>query len=166
MLGRSIHYSKGLIMTKRVIVRRPMSGSIPDLAGAHLFKSGPLAQVDLFVAVDFGAKPHLRQAALDRGISSGWLIENLAGKIDCGSTARAHYAEQAEEAGEVKTVGQITPAQYRQNVFASPGLSKKYLTNSRGTRPGTEYAHRPAGFGFKSIAGGANNDAGINRSIW
>ena len=39
---------------------------------------------------------------------------------------------KAEESAE--PIGQITPAQYRPSVFASQGLSKRYIPTRRGTR--------------------------------
>jgi hypothetical protein len=141
-------------MTQRQNIRRPQPGEIPNLAGDYLYKYGPCSEAELFLAVKFGKSQHERAVALQSAIRSGWLIETERGKIACIQAATDYYDEQSEKPKE-EYVGQITPAQYRPNMFASQGLSKKYQINSRGTRTDIPaWSNRPEGFGFKSIAGG------------
>lgn len=143
-------------MTQRQNIRRPQPGEIPYLAGEHLYKYGSCTEAELFLAVKFGKSQNERAAALQSAIRGGWLMETERGKIAC-SPAATDYYDGYSEVPEEKYVGQVAPAPQR-NVFASPGLSKKYRICSRGLRPASDLApawsNRPAGFGFKSIAGG------------
>ncbi len=143
-------------MTQRRNIRRPQPGEIPYLAGEYLYRNGPCSDVELFLAVDFGSTMSARLDALQRAICGGWLMETERSKIACSRSATDYYDEQSDKPKE-EYVGQIAPAPQR-NVFASPGLSDKYKINSRGLRPASDaaptWSNRPAGFGFKSIAGG------------
>jgi hypothetical protein len=140
-------------MTQRQNIRRPQPGEIPNLAGDYLYKYGPCSEAELFLAVKFGKSQHERAVALQSAIRSGWLIETERGKIACSQAATDYYDEQSDKPEE-RYVGQIAPAPTR-NVFASPGLSKKYLTNSRGSRQDVPvWSQRADGFSVKSIAGG------------
>lgn len=140
-------------MTERKNIRTPRAGEIPHSAGAYLYKHGPCIEAELFLAVDFGRHQTDRAIALQSAIRGGWLIETERGKIACSQTALDYYDAQEGKTEEVY-VGQIAPAPVR-NVFASPGLSKRYQINSRGSRLDIpRWSQRPDGFGFKSIAGG------------
>jgi hypothetical protein len=140
-------------MTQRQNIRRPQPGEIPYLAGEYLYKNGPCTDVELFLAVKFGKSQNERAAALESAVRGGWLMETQRGKIACSRAATDYYDGHSEPAEE-KYVGQIAPAPQR-NVYASPGLSKKYQINSRGTRVDIPaWSNRPEGFSFKSIAGG------------
>jgi hypothetical protein len=120
-------------MTSSKNIRRPAPGETPHAAGAYLYSNGPASESVLFLAVNFGATFAERADALQRALRSGWLIETRDGKISCSQAAREYYKEQAGEK-EDEYIGHITPAQYRPSVFASQGLSKKNIPNSRGTR--------------------------------
>jgi hypothetical protein len=119
-------------MTQRQNIRRPQPGEIPHTAGKYLYTYGSCTEAELFMAVNFGRSQHERAVALQSAIRGGWLIETERGKIACSRAATDYYDEQSDKPEE-KYVGQIAPASTR-NVFASSGLSRKYLTNSRGPR--------------------------------
>ena len=143
-------------MTQRNHIRTPQPGEIPHAAGQYLYTHGSCSEAELFLAVNFGATMSARLDALQRAINGGWLIETERGKIACSPKATDYYDAQSEKPKE-EYVGQIAPAPQR-NVFASPSLSKKCLTNSRGLRPANDaapaWSQRAPGFGFKSVAGG------------
>jgi len=143
-------------MTQRQNIRRPQPGEILHTAGEYLYKHGSCTEADLFLAVNFGGTRSARNEALQRAIRGGWLMETSRGKIACSQAATDYYDEQGDKPVE-KYVGQMVPAATR-NVFAGTGLSKKYQINSRGLRPASDaaptWSQRPAGFGFKNIAGG------------
>lgn len=108
----------------------PTTRSAAYKAIMQIVAHGPRTAEQLFTDVDFGAhstqRPKLRQA-----IQAGWIIEKPQGMLDVSAAVRQHFAEELPKEA---FVGQITPAQYRPSVFASPGLSKKYQINSRGMR--------------------------------
>lgn len=143
-------------MTHRNRVCTPQPSDIPHVAGQYLYANGPCSEAELFLAVNFGATMSARLDALQRAINGGWLMETERGKIACSLKATDYYAALSEKPKE-EYVGQIAPAPQR-NVFATQGLSKKYLTNSRGLRPANDaapaWSQRAPGFGFKSVAGG------------
>ena len=140
-------------MTERKNIRTPKEGEIQHLAGAYLYKYGSSTEAELFVAVEFGPSRHERGLALQAAIRNGWLIETERGKIACSPAAVEYYDDQ-EGKKEEPYIGQIAPAPQR-NVFASPGLSKKYQINSRGSRQDIpDWSQRAEGFSIKGIAGG------------
>lgn len=142
-------------MTQRNHIRTPQPGEIPHAAGQYLYTHGSCSEAELFLVVNFGATMSARLDALQRAIQGGWLMETERGKIACSPKATDYYDEQSEKPKE-EYVGHIAPAPQR-NVFASPGLSKRYHINSRGLRPANDavptWSQRPEGFGFKNIAG-------------
>jgi len=93
-------------------------------------RSGPLLLAELFAAVDFGPK-HTRQRKLDHAVDIGWLCKNEYGAIDVTDKSKQHFGSQQPKD---QYVGQIAPAAHRPNVFASAGLSKRFIPNSRGAR--------------------------------
>ena len=140
-------------MTQQKNIRTPRPGEIPHSAGAYLYTYGACIESELFLAVDFGRNQTDRAIALQSAIRGGWLIETERGKIACSPTAVDYYDAQ-EGKTEEAYVGQIAPAPVR-NVFASPGLSKRYQINSRGSRLDIpQWSQRPEGFTVKSVAGG------------
>lgn len=108
----------------------PTTRSAAYKAIMQIIASGPRTAEQLFTDVDFGAhstqRPKLRQA-----IQAGWIIEKPQGMLDVSAAVRQHFAEELPKEA---FIGQITPAQYRPNIFASSGLSKKNIPNCRGTR--------------------------------
>lgn len=118
-----------------------------------IIASGPRTAEQLFTEIDFGAhstqRPKLRQA-----IQAGWIIEKPEQMLDVSDAVRQHFAEDLPKE---QYIGQIVPAQYRPNVFAGQGLSKKNIPSSRGLRHASDetpaWSRRPEGFGFKNIAG-------------
>lgn len=140
-------------MTQQKNIRTPRPGEIPHAAGAYFYKYGSCVESELFLSVDFGRNQTDRAIALQSAIRGGWLIETERGKIACSQAALDYYDAQ-EGKTEEKYVGQIVPAAKR-DVFASQGLSKKYRTNSRGSRLDIpQWSQRPEGFAVKSVAGG------------
>jgi hypothetical protein len=121
------------------------------LAAAHLERSGPLSSESLFVAIDFGPT-RTRQAKLEHAYQIDWLQVTPAGTIDLTESARQHFAGKRPKEGYV---GQIVPAQYRPNVFASQGLSKKFIPSRRGQRDDIPaWSVKLDGHSIKSIGGG------------
>jgi hypothetical protein len=99
-------------------------------AAELIVANGPQSREALSVAIDFGVKgTHVEK--LRQAIEGDWLVERASGLIDVTESTRAHFASQAPKE---KYIGQITPAQYRPSVFASPGLSKKNIPSRRGQR--------------------------------
>lgn len=135
----------------------PSRGSAARLAAEHLIKSGPMAEADLCAALDLGCPAYKRTEKLQRAVSTGVLTERPDGKLDCSAALKTWFENQAHEQDESEPIGQITPAQYRPSVFASPGLSPQYRINSRGLRPASDavptWSQRPEDFGFKNIGG-------------
>ena len=99
-------------------------------AAALINRSGPLLLAELFAAVDFGPK-HTRQRKLDHAFDIGWLSKTEYGAIDVTEKSKQHFAAQQPKD---QYIGQITPAAHRPSVFASSGLSKRFIPSSRGTR--------------------------------
>lgn len=119
-------------MTKHSNPRQPTRGTATYVAGEHLYKHGPMMERDLADALDAGGEATLKGDALQRALRTGWLTEQQDGRIAVSLFARVFYDRLAGIV-HVKYVGK--PAAPRHSdVFASPGLSKKYITNSRGTR--------------------------------
>jgi hypothetical protein len=108
----------------------PNKSSAAYKAAQLICASGPRSMEVLLTEVDFGPKKE-RHGKFAHAFSIGWLCETPAGTIDVTEKTRQHFAEQEPSA---KPIGQITPAQYRPSVFASPGLSKKNIPNRRGPR--------------------------------
>ena len=121
------------------------------LAAEHLELSGPLSRDTLFAAVDFGPAAG-RMEKLNHAYEIGWLWQTPAGSIDLTETTRKHFVDKRPKE---KYIGQIVPAQYRPNVFASPGLSKKNIPSRRGMRNDIPaWSVKPDGHSIKSIGGG------------
>jgi hypothetical protein len=132
----------------------PSKGSAARLAAEHLLKTGPMTEAELCAAVDFGLTSGKRAEKLQRAVSTGVLTHRPDGKLDCNPSLRGWFENQERENEEATPIGEITPAQYRPSVFASQGISKKNIPNSRGTRSDIPtWSHRPEGFGLKNIAG-------------
>jgi len=114
-------------------IRVPKKGQAAAIAGEHLYGTGPLAARDLLAAVDFGGKSMPKEDALQRAMTSGWLMEQADGRINLSQAARSHYDKLAG-LEEVEYVGQIAAVRMPPDVFTRPPLSKKYIPNPRGTR--------------------------------
>lgn len=153
LLGREIHYSEGLNMTKPKDIRQTKRGTIPYFAGEYLYKNGPQTPAALFAAVDFGPKVYQKEEALQCALRSGWLSECLDGKIACSQAARDHYDAVSGKV-KVKYVGQIAATREPINVFARPPLSKRYIPNPRGLRQDIPAWSIRESASFKSLAGG------------
>lgn len=119
-------------MTEHSNYRQPTRGTAAFAAGEHLYKHGPMKEQDLEAALDAIGEAKLKGDALQRALRTGWLTEQQDGRIAVSLFARVFYDRLAGIV-HVKYVGQ-TAAPRHSNVFASPGLSKKYIPNSRGSR--------------------------------
>jgi hypothetical protein len=144
-------------MTARSKFYIPSKGTAARLAAEHLFKTGPAPELELYAAVDFKCAPEKRAEKLQRAVSTGVLTQLPDGKLDCTKAIRTYFEDQACQKEEAKPIGEITPAQYRPNIFASQGISKKNIPNRRGLRPASDLA--PAWsvretLSIKTIAGG------------
>lgn len=107
----------------------PNASSAIYKAAALIDAQGDKTATELFVAVDFGVASD-RVSKLQRAFDIGWLCETPAGTVDLTESTKRHFDRQRPS----DYVGQITPATYRPNVFASPGLSKRFIPSRQGTR--------------------------------
>jgi len=114
-------------MTARAI---PNTSSAIYKAAALIDVQGPMFASALFEAVDFGIQAE-RMNKLRHAFDLRWLCETPAGTVDLTENSRQHFVSRRPKE---KYIGQIVPAQYRPNVFASPGLSKKNIPSRRGQR--------------------------------
>lgn len=130
--------------------RTAMRGTASYAAGAYLHKHGPMSQHALFAVVDMGHKTGHQEDTLQRAISSGWLLEQIDGKINISPFARAHYDRLEGE--KARPVGQIAALRQPADVFARPPLSKKYIPNPRGTRQDIPAWSRRTGQSFHTKA--------------
>jgi hypothetical protein len=131
----------------------PIKSSAVYKAASLIQQRGPMSLEVLQAEIDFGPKK-TRQGKLVQAFSIGWLCETPAGTIDVTEKTRQHFADQ--EPGS-KPIGQITPAQYRPNVFASQGISKKNRPNRHGLRHASDLPpvwSRREDLSIKTIAGG------------
>jgi hypothetical protein len=99
-------------------------------AAVHIKDVGPLTADHLFLAVDFGFGSDARKK-LNYAFEIKWLRKNADGKIELTESSKEHFAPKH---AKVPYVGEKAAPAYRGNVFTSPGLSKRYLLNSRGPR--------------------------------
>ena len=111
---------------------RAKRGTASYAAGEHLHKHGPMSPHALFAVVDMGHKSGHQEDTLQRGIRSGWLVQQDDGKISISNFACAHYDKLEGE--KVRPVGQIAAMREHVDVFTRPALSKKYMPNPRGLR--------------------------------
>lgn len=134
-------------------VRIPRADSFAFIAGEQLYKTGPAPEGDLFHVLG-QVRMRYKHEAMERAVQGGWLTVARGGLIDCSAAARAHYDALAGKV-TIKPVGKVAPPREAFNAFERPPLSKKYMTNSRGTRDDVPaWSVRPAGAGFKSVGGG------------
>src|SRR5690349_4608171 len=99
-------------------------------AAVHIKQVGPLTAEHLFLAVDFGSGADAKKK-LAYAFEIRWLRQNADVKIELTESSKEHFAPKISKA---PYVGQKAPPAHRGNVFASQGISKKCLPNSRGTR--------------------------------
>lgn len=129
----------------------PFKSSAIYKAAELIITAGPRSMEVLQAEIDMGPK-HARQKKLDHAFDIDWLCETPDGTIDVTEKTREHFASLEQSS---KPIGQITPAQYRPNVFASQGLSKKNIPNRRGTRNDIPaWSVKPDGYHIKSVSGG------------
>lgn len=116
-------------MTAMIATAFPSSRGAAYKACELIITQGPKTVEQLLVAVDFGAHG-TQKAKITAAIQAGWIYETSAGTIDVTEPVREHFAGLAPKE---KYAGQITPPQYRGNVFG-PALSKRYIPDRRGPR--------------------------------
>ncbi|MFK3741411.1 hypothetical protein [Massilia sp. TN1-12] len=116
-------------MTSNINVA-PLRRSAVYKTAELIIATGPRTLESLFVAVDFGVKSS-RAEKLRLAFEANWLVQDKDGQIDVTDFARNHIAAQTPK---MQYIGEITPAQYRPNIYASQGLSKKNIPNRRGQR--------------------------------
>lgn len=109
-------------------------------AAVHIRANGPQSLEALFTAVDFGAKGE-RTGKLNYAFEIGWLEETPEDSIGLTDFAREHFESKPPKA---KYVGEEAPAPYRVDIFASKGLSPRFIPNRRGPR-----ADAPPAYGDK-----------------
>jgi len=99
-------------------------------AAAIIDKAGPMQRVELFAAMDFGPSNN-RENKLREAFETGWLRETPSGHIELTEYSKRHFEAQKPKE---KYVGEMTPPAYRPSIFASQGLSKRYIPDRRGPR--------------------------------
>ena len=118
------------MMTNILIQATPSKSATIYAAAALIENKGPMHRAELFAAMDFGPEK-TRENKLREAFQTDWLCETPAGQIDLTEFSLRHFDRQKPGAPEY--IGQITPAQYRPDVFATT-LSKKHIPNRRGLR--------------------------------
>jgi len=127
--------------------------TFPHTAGQYLYKHGPMIERRLFEMMGDTVRADGRDKLIHRCLRDGWFKVSDDGRLDCSEFARAHYDKLAGIA-PVEYIGQIA-APREANAYDRPPLRKAYMLNSRGSRSDIPaWSVRPAGFGFKNIAGG------------
>jgi hypothetical protein len=109
-------------------------------AAEYIRDNGPQSVEALFAAVDFGARGD-RTGKLNYSFETGWLEKTPMNSIGLTNFAREHFEDKRPKK---KYVGQVTPAKYQADIFASPGLSPRFIPNRRGPR-----ADAPPAYGDK-----------------
>jgi len=99
-------------------------------AAEHIRAHGPQSVAGLFAAVDFGPRRD-RVGKLKTAFETGWLVKTPEDLIVLTEFARQHFESKRPQE---KYVGQITPAKCQVDIFASPGLSPRFIPNRRGPR--------------------------------
>lgn len=118
----------------------PRTDSAIYKAAEYIRANGPQSTQALFTAVDFGAKGS-RTGKLNYAFETGWLEETPMNSIGLTDFAREHFEGKRPDK---KYVGQVTPEKYQVDIFASPGLSPRFIPNRRGPR-----ADAPPAYGDK-----------------
>lgn len=113
--------------------RVPSKHTFPHSAGAYLYRHGPQTEDALFKAMGDSVQPHGRGELIQRCLSSGWFTLVADDMITCSEFARGHY-DKLEGKVKVEYVGQIAVSRAA-TAYTQPPLSRKYLLNSRGSRP-------------------------------
>jgi len=111
---------------------RAKRGTASYAAGEYLHMHGPMSPHALFAVVDMGHKAGHQEDTLQRGIRSGWLVQQDDGKISISNFARVHYDQLEGE--KVRPAGQVAAMREPVSVFTRPALSKKHMPNPRGLR--------------------------------
>jgi hypothetical protein len=93
-------------------------------------KCGPMLRAELFAGMDFGIAD-TRERKLREAFETDWLRETPSGHLELTEYAKRHFELHKPKE---HYAGQITPPQYRPDIFHSQGLSKRYIPNSRGPR--------------------------------
>lgn len=125
-------------------------GTAAYKAAAVILAEGPMLTLELFARVHFGETADSRRMTLHRAMADRWLQMDTSGYLEVTPECRAFLNERAAE--DAKPVGQIATGPTI-NMLTRPPLSRKYLTNSRGTRQDQpEWSKRPEGFTLRTVA--------------
>ena len=131
---------------------RAKRGTASYAAGEYLHKHGALTPHALFAVVDMGHKAGHQEDTLQRGIRSGWLVQQDDGKISISNFARVHYDQLEGE--KVRPAGNVAALREPTSVFTRPALSKKHIPNPRGLRQDIPAWSVREKASFKSLGGG------------
>jgi hypothetical protein len=139
-------------MTTPFIQVVPSKSAAIYTAALIIDKRGAMPRDELFARMDFGPAV-TREKKLQQAFDTDWLRETQTGFISLTDYSKRHL--ELDKPKE-EYVGQVTPTTYRPNVFASPGLSKRYIPNRRGPRDDVPaWSVKPDGCSVKSAGGGA-----------
>jgi len=117
-------------MTAMIATAFPSSRGAAYKACELIITQGPMTVEQLLAAIDFGVHG-TQKAKITAAIQAGWIYETTASTIDVTESVREHFAALAPKE---KYAGEMTPPAYRPNIFASQGLSKRYIPDRRGLR--------------------------------
>jgi hypothetical protein len=116
--------------TATLIQATPNRSATIYRAAAQIEKCGPMQRLELFAAMDFGPA-NTREAKLREAFETDWLRETSSGHIELTEYSKRHFERQKPKE---PYVGQVTAPAYRPNIFASQGLSKRFIPDRRGPR--------------------------------
>lgn len=104
------------------------------LAAQYLYQSSltEISVISLYDQISFGTKPHRRAERLEECINQGWLARTHVGWVRLGDAGAAFF-RTADIPAKREPLGQVATSR-ASSAYDRPALSRKYLTNSRGTR--------------------------------
>jgi hypothetical protein len=115
--------------------------------------TAPISRLDLFLAVDFGAKLTTRADTINRAFNAGWLVDTGNGKVDISPAARATFEAPEKPAAKYQGIA-ATTREPLIPLYERQPLSAKYKTNSRGNRDDVPAFSVRAEVSFRTLAGG------------
>jgi hypothetical protein len=116
--------------TATLIQATPNRSATIYMAAVLIEKQGPMHRAQLYAAMDFGPEK-TREGKLREAFEQDWLCETPAGQIDLTDFSLRHFENQKPKE---LYVGQVAAPAYRPNIFASQGLSKRFIPDRRGPR--------------------------------
>lgn len=75
----------------------PYRNSAAYKSGELIYHTGPKTEADLFSAIGFGSRDHIRRQKLDEAIETGWLMRLPGYQLDLTDFARAYFDDEAPE---------------------------------------------------------------------